>query len=136
MPTRRRCCSVPGCPAIVVAGKCAKHRQREQKRYAAHRPDDSFYKSAKWQKDRAAQLKKQPLCQRCLAIGDRVRAIGVNHIVPRRSGGPDLPENYESCCRRHLNAADPRGAVKSAAGKRSRAAFWSGAGSAKTGGLG
>ena len=72
------------------------HRSAEAQ---AWRP---WYKTARWQRRRAAQLAAQPLCERCLAQGLTVPATIAHHKV-RHQGDADLFWNGElqSVCQPH-----------------------------------
>lgn len=48
-----------------------------------------WYKTARWQRLRAAQLARQPLCQRCLRFGLVIPATVAHHVV-RHRGDPQL----------------------------------------------
>lgn len=43
-----------------------------------------LYKTARWQKDRLAQLDEFPLCALCLEYGEVVAATIVDHVEPHR----------------------------------------------------
>ena len=44
----------------------------------------SWYSSGRWRKIRAAQLRKEPLCQFCLDAGRVVPGRVADHVVPHR----------------------------------------------------
>lgn len=48
---------------------------------------------ATWRKLRLMVLRREPLCRRCGAA-----ALDVDHIIPRRRGGPDSLENLQALC--------------------------------------
>lgn len=52
-------------------------------------PWDSWYKTARWQRRRAQQLRKEPLCWRCLEEGRTTPATVANHTTPHK-GDPEL----------------------------------------------
>lgn len=59
-----------------------------------------WYKTPLWRALRAAQLARQPLCERCLDNGRPISATVVNHARPHR-GNWDLfrdPANLQSLC--------------------------------------
>ncbi|WP_052360052.1 HNH endonuclease signature motif containing protein [Solidesulfovibrio alcoholivorans] len=49
--------------------------------------DDPRYRSSRWQKLRAAVLRRDPLCAYCRARGRAEAATTVDHIVPTARGG-------------------------------------------------
>jgi len=49
--------------------------------------DDQRYKTGRWQKLRAAVLRRDPLCAYCAARGRPEAATTVDHIVPVTRGG-------------------------------------------------
>ena len=56
---------------------------------------------------RQQQLRKQPLCERCLAEGRTTAATVVNHRTPHK-GNLELfldPANHESTCAEHHDSA-------------------------------
>lgn len=58
-----------------------------------------FYRSTAWRKLRVEQLRRQPLCERCLAQGRHTPAYVVDHIRPVNQGGAPLDlENLQSLC--------------------------------------
>ena len=103
------------------SGLCDGCRKIRNERYATRRhttADDSYYHTSGWRSLRQAKLARQPLCEPCLegrcvhGIKHVVPAVGCNHKIARRDGGPDSLDNLESCCAPDLNAADPRGVVR------------------------
>lgn len=55
-----------------------------------------FYSTANWQKIRAAQLAREPMCEAC----EEAPATVVDHILPITRGGAKRdPENLQSMCR-------------------------------------
>jgi len=84
MPTRPNIpCRHPGCVELVPYGAkyCERHKplHTDEVRSAAHRGYGS-----KWQKASKRFLEAHPLCVRCMADGQYVRATVVDHIVPHR----------------------------------------------------
>lgn len=58
------------------------------------RPIPLYYTTSSWRTLRADVLKRdQRTCQYCGAP-----ARTADHIIPRRKGGPDTPENLVACC--------------------------------------
>lgn len=94
-------------------GLCDRCRSNRNAHYDALRhggpADDAYYHSAEWRQLRAEHLALEPLCRQCLPRP--VEGYGVNHIIPRHLGGPDVHRNLETLCKTHLNAADLRGAA-------------------------
>ena len=87
-----RPCNHPGCPELVRNGYCEKHQQ-------AGKVTDKFYLSPTWRKVRARYLRRQPLCELCLAKGISKAADMVDHITEIKDGGARLDfENLQSLC--------------------------------------
>jgi 5-methylcytosine-specific restriction protein A len=51
-----------------------------------------------WQRIRARQLAKHPLCAMCLTAGLVTQADEVDHVLPLFKGGTDHPSNLQSLC--------------------------------------
>jgi 5-methylcytosine-specific restriction endonuclease McrA len=60
------------------------------------RAPDPFYQSKEWKALRLAALKRDHF--HCTTPGCRAWAKRVDHIVPRRKGGPDTLANLRSLC--------------------------------------
>jgi 5-methylcytosine-specific restriction enzyme A len=75
----------------------ARHEQRSLAALAYRH----LYKTAAWLAARAAQLRKQPLCERCLVRGLTVAATIVNHRIPHKGDWRLFidPDNHESACK-------------------------------------
>lgn len=86
MPTLKKNCRRPWQP---------EHALQMGRRHA----NTEFYRSTAWRKLRAEQLRRQPLCERCLAQGRYTPARVVDHIRPVNLGGAPLDlENLQSLC--------------------------------------
>ena len=86
MPTLKRTCRRPWQP---------EHAPQMGRRHA----NTEFYRSTAWRKLRAEQLRRQPLCECCLAQGRHTPAHIVDHIRPVNQGGAPLDlENLQSLC--------------------------------------
>lgn len=86
MPTLKRTCRRPWQP---------EHAPQMGRRHA----NTEFYRSTAWRKLRAEQLRRQPLCECCLAQGRHTPAHVVDHIRPVNQGGAPLDlENLQSLC--------------------------------------
>jgi hypothetical protein len=60
----------------------------------------ALYKKAQWQKRRAIELSKQPLCVACLAKGKVTAGDSVDHIFPHRRDAQRFIKNrYQVLCR-------------------------------------
>jgi 5-methylcytosine-specific restriction enzyme A len=46
-----------------------------------------------------AILEREPLCRRCAAAGRVVAATEVDHIHPKRAGGPEAFDNLQPLCK-------------------------------------
>lgn len=64
--------------------QAAKAEREYDQRRARETETRREYKTARWQRKRAAQLQEQPLCERCLAQGLIVPATVANHKIPHR----------------------------------------------------
>jgi 5-methylcytosine-specific restriction protein A len=62
-------------------------------------PNDPFYRTARWKRVRGQVLARDGYT--CVVPGCRRKAIVVDHIHPRRSGGTDHPSNLRSLCLEH-----------------------------------
>jgi 5-methylcytosine-specific restriction protein A len=96
-------CSNAGCPNLSGGGlcdECKQLRSKDRRSDPGYKQSKAFYDSKKWKKIRNRQLNKYPLCERCLGMGDVVRAAVVDHIVPWK-GDRSLaidPDNLQSLC--------------------------------------
>jgi len=80
-------------------GKRERGRRHDARRRAL-KPWRAWYKSARWQALRLAQLSKQPLCERCWESG-KVTAATVVHHRKKHEGNEVLffdPANLASSC--------------------------------------
>lgn len=111
-----RPCSYPGCPELIRGGgRCEKHKKQsrqEQDRQRGNFRERGY--TSQWDKVRALQLARAPLCAMCMQH-DRVEpATVVHHIKPITEGGAMLDmDNLMSLCRQcheatHGRAKDPR----------------------------
>lgn len=93
-----RPCTYSGCPKLVARGRCADH-QRAPKPIAPRLYDDRRGSSTArgydrhWGKLRLTVLNENPFC----ACG--MKAVEVDHKIPKRSGGTDERSNLQSICR-------------------------------------
>jgi len=104
MPTKaKRPCIYPGCPELSDGRYCDKHQRKVNGDYNRFsRDDDSkrFYKSPAWRRLSALQLKREPLCAKCLKAGRVTPAAIADHYVPIRDGGERIDmANLRSLCR-------------------------------------
>jgi 5-methylcytosine-specific restriction endonuclease McrA len=60
-----------------------------------------FYQSPYWKHIRKEHLNMNPICTLCEQQGNTVTATEVDHIIQRRAGGSDYPDNLQSLCRYH-----------------------------------
>lgn len=93
MPAKpKRPCAKPGCPKLVEAGYCAKHKQDDKKQraeaarhydtYLRDQKSKLFYKSRAWKVARKRALAKANyLCQNCLKEYRITLADTVHHRV-------------------------------------------------------
>lgn len=76
----------PGPPVPKPDWRRARNREYDERRHR-DKPWRSWYKKPRWVTIRAAQLQKQPLCERCLSRGTITPAT-VCHHVDRHEGDP------------------------------------------------
>ncbi|MBR1230221.1 HNH endonuclease [Bradyrhizobium sp. AUGA SZCCT0176] len=91
--------ALPWCTLPKPLERRQRNREYDTKRKAEN-PWRAWYGTARWQALRAAQLAKQPLCQRC-ASRDRIVAASVAHHTTPHKGDPVLfwdPKNLSSSC--------------------------------------
>lgn len=98
--TLRHACGYPGCPAITPGDQryCPTHtRQMEQRRESAYKRGYD----RDWQRDRAQELKAEPLCRECLKSGIITVATIRDHIIPHRGDSVLFhdPKNRQSLCK-------------------------------------
>lgn len=60
---------------------------------------DPYYRTPAWRRLRTAALKRDGYI--CTVPGCRAKATHIDHIVSRRSGGPDTLANLRSLCAMH-----------------------------------
>lgn len=102
-------CRFPNCGELLTeSGFCPQHQASRPKPFAsATRPNEEFYKSARWRKLRGEILKANPFCIFCFKDTD----LQVHHLVPPR-GKEELffdPGNLRVVCaecHRKITAAE------------------------------
>jgi 5-methylcytosine-specific restriction protein A len=102
-----RPCPRPGCTGILRNGCCSRCGAA---RHPSTPAPDARPSAARrgynhhWRKLRAATLAAEPtahtgpLCVACLRQGIITPATDLDHIVPKRAGGADTPENLQPLC--------------------------------------
>ena len=86
-----RICAEPGCPEIVVAGRCQVHRRSKWPSGVspAYRGD--------WPRIRAQVLKEEPECR--LRLPDcTIVSTDCDHVLPRSRGGTNARSNLRGVC--------------------------------------
>jgi 5-methylcytosine-specific restriction enzyme A len=91
-----RPCTQPGCPALVLKGRCPQHtteNQRQIDRYRGSRHERNY--GTEWERKRERILERDfHLCQVCLVR----TASEVDHRIPRALGGSEEDSNLQSIC--------------------------------------
>ena len=115
MPTApKKPCSHPGCP---VLGECPRHgRKVQRKAYdQARGPGWRRYGGTQWEETKAMVRERDPVCTWGSLERDGVTVGSCSmpthsaaHLVPRREGGSDLPENCRGLCASHHSAETSR----------------------------
>ena len=115
---KRNPCKMPGCPARAEKrGYCSKHQQHnalDAKEYNKYRRDEKkskVYYSNRWRKLRKRVFGISPLCVSCLAKGNYVVGVIVDHLVPFTDENDPLAfdiDNLYPVCRRCHNIITPR----------------------------
>lgn len=109
MPTIKRPCRYPRCPALVDgSGYCPEHTRAVNQKRAATRTDMVFFNNKAWKSLRQeALLRDLYTCQRCNAL----RATGLNvHHIESREARPDLAlvlSNLTTLCGRCHKVLEP-----------------------------
>ncbi|PAP79794.1 hypothetical protein B1759_15030 [Rubrivirga sp. SAORIC476] len=116
MPTLRRACQYPGCPASAERGaySCAAHARPSHEPAVARPSAASRGYDAKWRRVRAMFLRKHPVCVGTVE-GSRCGrpATEVDHITPLADGGTNEWANLQPFCKSchsRKTAAENRGA--------------------------
>ena len=72
-----------------------------------------LYKTRSWKKRRLHQLRKEPLCAMCLAMGQAVPASVADHVVPHKGDWNRFRlGQLQSLCELHHNGAKKRDEAK------------------------
>lgn len=74
-------------------------KTRTSKGYNGSR--DPYYQSKEWKHLRALKFQLNPICEDCLEQGRITETHTIDHIIPRKQGGPDHINNLRSRCKRH-----------------------------------
>lgn len=96
-------CAQLGCHGVVIDGSCSICGPRRR----ANLYDDRRGSAAsrgygrEWQRLRLMVLRREPLCRTCAEQGIVTPATDVDHIIPKRDGGPDSFENLQPLCHSH-----------------------------------
>lgn len=99
MPIKaKRPCSVPGCPALVSSGRCAKHQQARPKDTRPSFRKRGYLKgqepTERWEIQRARILARDPVCKICHLRPSRM----ADHVISLRRGGSRLDRNLQGAC--------------------------------------
>jgi 5-methylcytosine-specific restriction protein A len=97
----RKQCTYPGCPEIVVSGRCKKHQKiKNKEKYISRDKTYQHMYNYRWNKYSAARLRSHPLCAECLKRGKTTRATVTDHVVPHK-GRVEIfwdKTNHQSLC--------------------------------------
>lgn len=123
MPARSPApCSYPGCRELVLAGvgRCGKHKNLPKDKRRVWQRKTTGSSSARgygqvWRRLRDHVMRRDVLCQVCLAHGLVVQATAVDHITPKSEGGPDSLQNLQAIC---LACHTQKTAAEAARGRR------------------
>ena len=92
-------CGKPGCAGLVRNSTCSVCGPRKRARDTRPSSGSRGY-DAQWQRVRAAQLRRHPLCEDCGERGYVTEASEVHHVVALRLGGMRLDYgNLRSLCK-------------------------------------
>jgi 5-methylcytosine-specific restriction enzyme A len=94
-------CRHPGCHILTDKSQCPNHTKQDAREVDSRRgsPASRGY-DARWNKERKAFLRANPLCAICEANGDTIAAMEVDHIKPHK-GNKALfwdQNNWQSLC--------------------------------------
>ncbi|MCH8855997.1 MAG: HNH endonuclease [Proteobacteria bacterium] len=112
-----RPCNQAGCAALTHERFCEQHRKARDQQYERRRrqrdPWRAWYATARWQRLRANQLKRQPLCECEDCRGGQLRvtpATVVDHIVAPKGDAALFfnPTNLQSMSKPHHDAKTAR----------------------------
>lgn len=93
-------CNHAGCRALTAETYCPEHARMHEVRVDLRESSDKRGYDSRWQQVRARFLRRNPLCEHCLAKGRAVMAGVAHHVVPISEGGPRLdPRNLQALCR-------------------------------------
>jgi 5-methylcytosine-specific restriction protein A len=88
----KRPCTHPGCPELVVSGRCEKHKLQSYEHQRGSSAQRGY--GARWQRLREIILSRDNyICAECGRM-----ATDVDHILPKSKGGTDDPDNLQSLC--------------------------------------
>lgn len=85
MPMKpKRPCRYTGCPGLCESGQvyCPEHIQWSGERLRGGADARGY--NAQWRRERAAFLRRHPLCVKCQQEGRLTPATVVDHIIPHR----------------------------------------------------
>lgn len=109
---RHSTCNYPRCDNRTPEAYCKEHRKEKDAAYDARR-DTSNQRGygSRWQKARAAYLRRHPLCAECKRQGLTVAATVVDHIIPHRGNKVRFwnSDNWQSLCASCHNKKTARG---------------------------
>lgn len=99
--TPKRPCRYPRCPNLCESGVYCETHRKEWSQEAIRGGAAARGYDARWQKARAAYLKRHPLCAECLKCGTLTPATVVDLIIPHRGNDALFwdTNNWQSLCK-------------------------------------
>lgn len=109
--TSRAPCSIPGCGALCIGGRCDKHLRPVWQKPKKGNDYSHLYNDRRWKEERVLFLQQNPCCVDCAKKNIVRLATVVDHIKPHRG---DLQlfwdwVNWQGLCKWHHNSKTSKG---------------------------